>query len=166
MPSKQVVSDEVLARALGMYAGMVGQVLNNPQRWLGSTRTPSCRPARPGPRCCSRPRLRRHHTRLAALGRAARLEACRVVDSADSGGRRTQWSLLLAIRRRFGTHQRGVVRPPPRRHLLGWDHEAGCATRCRRANVLAIVIHRQEVSPMNAVSAMGAPLHFTIARLR
>jgi hypothetical protein len=31
MPSKQVVSDEVLARALGMYAGMVGQVLNNPQ---------------------------------------------------------------------------------------------------------------------------------------
>ncbi len=35
-----------------------------------------------------------------------------------------------------------------------------------RANVLAIVIHRQEVRPMNAVSAVGAPLQFTIARLR
>ena len=40
MPSKQVVSDEVLARALGMYAGMVGQVLNNPQRWLGVDEEP------------------------------------------------------------------------------------------------------------------------------
>jgi hypothetical protein len=29
-----------------------------------------------------------------------------------------------------------------------------------------IVIYRQEVSPMNAVSAVGAPLQFTIARLR
>ncbi len=38
--------------------------------------------------------------------------------------------------------------------------------RRRRANVLAIVIHRQEVSPMNAVSAVGAPLQSTIARLR
>ena len=35
MPSKQVVSDEALSAALGMYAGMVGQVLNNPRRWLG-----------------------------------------------------------------------------------------------------------------------------------
>jgi hypothetical protein len=53
MPSKQVVSDEVLARALGMYAGMVGQVLNNPQRWLGVDEDPPhCWPARPGPRCC------------------------------------------------------------------------------------------------------------------
>ena len=40
------------------------------------------------------------------------------------------------------------------------------ATRRRRANVLAIVIHRLEVSPMNAVSAVGAPLQSTIARLR
>ncbi len=40
------------------------------------------------------------------------------------------------------------------------------AQRRRRANVLAIVIHRQEVSPMNAVSAVGAPLESTIARLR
>ena len=40
MPSKQVVSDEVLARALCMYAGMVGQVLNNPQRWLGVDEDP------------------------------------------------------------------------------------------------------------------------------
>ena len=36
----------------------------------------------------------------------------------------------------------------------------------RRANVLAIVIHRQEVRPMYAVSAVGAPLQSTIARLR
>jgi len=39
----------------------------------------------------------------------------------------------------------------------------------RVAGVLAfpaIVIHRQEVSPMNAVSAVGAPLQSTIARLR
>ena len=45
-------------------------------------------------------------------------------------------------------------------------HDVGCATRRRRANVLAIVIHRLEVSPMNAVSAVGAPLQSTIARLR
>jgi hypothetical protein len=39
----------------------------------------------------------------------------------------------------------------------------------RLAGVLAspaIVIHRQEVSPVNAVSALGAPLQSTIARLR
>jgi hypothetical protein len=36
----------------------------------------------------------------------------------------------------------------------------------RTATVVAIVIHRQEVSPMNAVSAEGAPLQCTIARLR
>ena len=39
----------------------------------------------------------------------------------------------------------------------------------RVAGVLAfsaIVIYRQEVSPMNAVSAVGAPLQSTIARLR
>ncbi len=36
----------------------------------------------------------------------------------------------------------------------------------RRASVLAIVIHRQEVRPVNAVSAVGAPLQSTIARLR
>jgi hypothetical protein len=36
----------------------------------------------------------------------------------------------------------------------------------RRASVRAIVIYRQEVRPMNAVSAMGAPLQSTIARLR
>jgi hypothetical protein len=40
MPSKQVVSDEALSRALGMYAGMVGQVLNNPRRWLGVDEDP------------------------------------------------------------------------------------------------------------------------------
>jgi hypothetical protein len=40
MPSKKVVSDEALARALGIYAGMVGQVLNNPRRWLGVDEEP------------------------------------------------------------------------------------------------------------------------------
>jgi hypothetical protein len=40
MPSKQVVSNEALARALGIYAGMVDQVLNNPRRWLGVDEEP------------------------------------------------------------------------------------------------------------------------------
>lgn len=40
MPSKQVISDEVLSRALGIYAGMVGQVLSNPRRWLGVDEDP------------------------------------------------------------------------------------------------------------------------------
>jgi len=40
MPSKQVVSDEALSRALGIYAGMVGQVLSNPRRWLGVDEDP------------------------------------------------------------------------------------------------------------------------------
>ena len=39
-------------------------------------------------------------------------------------------------------------------------------SRRRCASVLAIVTRRQEVRPMNAVSAMGAPLQSTIARLR
>jgi len=36
----------------------------------------------------------------------------------------------------------------------------------RAATVVVIVIYRQEVSPMNAVSAVGAPLLCTIERLR
>ena len=40
MPSKQVVSDEALSRALGMYAGMVSRVLTNPRRWLGVDEDP------------------------------------------------------------------------------------------------------------------------------
>lgn len=40
MPRKQVVSDEALSRALGIYAGMVSQVLNNPRRWLGVDEEP------------------------------------------------------------------------------------------------------------------------------
>jgi hypothetical protein len=40
MHGKQVISDEALSRALGMYAGMVGQVLNNPRRWLGVDEEP------------------------------------------------------------------------------------------------------------------------------
>jgi hypothetical protein len=39
-------------------------------------------------------------------------------------------------------------------------------SRRRCASVFAIVIRRQEVRPMNAVSTMGAPLQSTIARLR
>jgi hypothetical protein len=39
-------------------------------------------------------------------------------------------------------------------------------SRRRCASVLAIVIRRQEVRPMNAVSTVGAPLQSTIARLR
>jgi hypothetical protein len=39
-------------------------------------------------------------------------------------------------------------------------------SRRRGASVLAIVIRRQEVRPMNAVSTVGAPLQSTIARLR
>jgi Na+-translocating ferredoxin:NAD+ oxidoreductase RnfC subunit len=45
-------------------------------------------------------------------------------------------------------------------------HDAGRAPRRRCASVYAIVIHRQEVSPMDAVSAVGASLQSTIARLR
>jgi hypothetical protein len=40
MPGKQVVSDEALSRALGIYVGMVSQVLNNPRRWLGVDEEP------------------------------------------------------------------------------------------------------------------------------
>jgi len=40
MPSRPVVSDEALSRVLGVYAGMVGQVLNNPRRWLGVDEDP------------------------------------------------------------------------------------------------------------------------------
>lgn len=40
MPRKQAISDETLSRALSMYAGMVGQVLNNPRRWLGVDEDP------------------------------------------------------------------------------------------------------------------------------
>jgi len=48
MPSKQVVSDEALSAALGMYAGMVGQVLNNPRRWLGVDEDPPLTAGPPG----------------------------------------------------------------------------------------------------------------------
>lgn len=40
------------------------------------------------------------------------------------------------------------------------------ASRRERVSILAIVIYRQEVSPMNAVPAVGAPLQSTITRLR
>jgi hypothetical protein len=39
-------------------------------------------------------------------------------------------------------------------------------SRRRRASILAIVIHRQEVRPMNAVSAVGAPLQSTAVARR
>ena len=35
MGKNEAVSDAALARALGLFAGMVGHVLRNPQRWLG-----------------------------------------------------------------------------------------------------------------------------------
>lgn len=35
MARNPAVTDQSLSRALGLYAGMVGRVLNNPQRWLG-----------------------------------------------------------------------------------------------------------------------------------
>jgi hypothetical protein len=48
----------------------------------------------------------------------------------------------------------------------GNRHDADGAPRRGRASVSVIVIYRQEVSPMNAGSAVGAPLQFTIARRR
>ena len=44
--------------------------------------------------------------------------------------------------------------------------KADCPPRRGTASVQAIVIYRQEVRPMYAVSAVGAPLQSTIARLR
>jgi len=38
--AKHGVSDEALAQALGVYAGMVSRVLSNPRRWLGSDEDP------------------------------------------------------------------------------------------------------------------------------
>ncbi len=35
MARTPAVSDEALSRTLGLYAGMVSRVLDNPQRWLG-----------------------------------------------------------------------------------------------------------------------------------
>ena len=40
MSRQPVVSDEALSRALGLYAGLVGQVLTNPRRWLGVDENP------------------------------------------------------------------------------------------------------------------------------
>jgi hypothetical protein len=44
--------------------------------------------------------------------------------------------------------------------------DADCAPRRGCAIIPVIVIHRQEVRPMYAVSVMGAPLRGRIARLR
>lgn len=40
MPKSPAVSDEVLARGLSVYAGMVDLVVRNPQRWLGVDEDP------------------------------------------------------------------------------------------------------------------------------
>jgi hypothetical protein len=40
MPKKPAVTDESLARALGLYAGMVNHILSEPQRWLGLDEDP------------------------------------------------------------------------------------------------------------------------------
>jgi hypothetical protein len=59
----------------------------------------------------------------------------------------------------------------PKRDYPSFVDQAGGSEKCAVqrlagvAKVLAIVINRQEVSPMNAVSAMGAPLQSTISRL-
>ncbi|MCU1671114.1 MAG: hypothetical protein JWP40_4041 [Blastococcus sp.] len=65
-------------------------------------------------------------------------------------------ALMMLAHERFG--------PETNKRVLVDD--SGCAPSRRCAIVPAIVIHRQEVRPMNAVSAVGAPLQFTIARLR
>jgi hypothetical protein len=44
--------------------------------------------------------------------------------------------------------------------------DSDCAPRRGCAIIPVIVIHRQEVRPMYAVSVMGAPLQRTIPRLR
>ena len=41
MAKQPAVSDAALTRALAVYAGMVRQVLDNPQRWLGGDEEPS-----------------------------------------------------------------------------------------------------------------------------
>jgi hypothetical protein len=41
MAKQHAVSDATLTKALAVYAGMVRQVLDNPQRWLGSDEEPS-----------------------------------------------------------------------------------------------------------------------------
>jgi hypothetical protein len=40
MAKKAAVTDEILARALGLYAGMVDHILTEPQRWLGLDEDP------------------------------------------------------------------------------------------------------------------------------
>ena len=89
-------------------------------------------------------------------------------------------SILPKRRRRRGRISPSIL---GRRRTVGLSYRAGrppvrgilpetcglmptdCVLGRRRANVLAIVTHRQEVRPMNAVSALGAPLQSTIARL-
>jgi hypothetical protein len=49
MAKQPAVSDATLTKALAAYAGMVRQVLDNPQRWLGADNEPppeACLPAR------------------------------------------------------------------------------------------------------------------------
>ena len=93
----------------------------------------------------------------------------RALQSVSRSGRLADWAGGNRRSRRDGRRLRSsastearrdaeAVRPGPR-----WPD---AHARARRASVLAIVIHRQEVSPMNAVSDQGAPLQSTIARLR
>lgn len=51
-----------------------------------------------------------------------------------------------------------TARPAPVRKVDGAPHRSP-------ANVPAIVLRRQEVRPVNALSVMGAPLPYTIGRL-
>lgn len=47
MPSSTDISNEQLSRVLGVYAGMVAHVINNPERWLGLDDDPPASAGRP-----------------------------------------------------------------------------------------------------------------------
>src|ERR687898_443523 len=48
MEKQPAVSEATLTKALAVYAGMVGQVLDNPQRWLGGDDEPDPDAGLPG----------------------------------------------------------------------------------------------------------------------
>jgi hypothetical protein len=84
--------------------------------------------------------------------------------SADQVGDRAKSATLLCAIADEGTVVGGTVNCP-----VDGARSVGMVSivrLCRRsARVPAIVNHRQEVRPMNAVSIVGAPLQSTIARL-
>jgi hypothetical protein len=62
-----------------------------------------------------------------------------------------------------GCRRDAALQQGPRNVRLATGRMLLCTLR-RRGTFRVIVIYRQEVSPMNAVPAMGAPLQSTIAR--